>query len=565
MACDLILRVRSLRAHEDVIESQINGFDITSLREEELEHMQAICQLMLLYFETSLCPIPVPHTLLWRSASRNNLAAASNIWELDDISGNVASAEGHARACRIVHRIQAVLGSLSDRHTDLKNAGESTAANEDREGKVDSLLMYANFTGIRMTGPILTLSALLLCLHHARRGAREMNKVAVISTIRVCAAACLHLRDIFGDAVCTTSRANMAGSLTEAAADSSIALCILECVALTFGALMTECGAAHPGEAPFSRTKDDTSSMKLSRGAQQMVVEKLGVVMGIVCTMMDCLDNVPVGGARARHVGNLLYRLRGRLEALQVQADVSFAFETACTSSSASNSQGKRPSLTEDAQSESEPDAMARSIDESYDETMASAPAFEHGGQVSTEHHAGTSVSAYGAAPHASAASAFSDVHAPSLPLQQYSFNNQVMYGPGPMSTWRPGGVPSMGSEGSAWITETKVTETRSVHAAKGDEYWASGAFSTAEMSASSYSEMSVPMAMPQIESGFRRAGPNTGLSESLPSSTAGKAFGRGMPQYAHTYTHGRTMSMMPMSMLCKWNAGEEEKRAGQH
>jgi hypothetical protein len=435
------------------------------------------------------------------------------------------------------------------------------AASEEHEGKVSSLLMYAGFTGIRMAGPILTLSALLLCLH--RYGAREMDKVAVTSIIRVCAAACLHLREIFGDAVCTSTRTSSAVSLSEAAADSSIALCIMECVAQAFGALMVECGAAHPGEAPFSRATDDSGSMKLSRGAQQMVVEKLGVVMGIVCTMVDCLDNVPVGGARAGRIGNLLYRLRGRLEALQIQADVSFAFETACTSSSASNSQGKRPSLTEDAQSESEPDVMARSIDGSYDETRAPAPALEHGGQVSTERHAVTSVSAYGAAPHASAASAFSEAYAPSLPLQQYSFNNQVMYAPGPMSTWRPGVVPNMGSEGSAWITETKVTETRSVHAAKGDEDWTGGAFSTAEMSASSYSEMSVPMSMPQIESGFRRAGPNTGLSESLPSSMAGKAFGRGMPQYAHAHTHGRTMSMMPMSMLCKWNAGEWEKRAG--
>lgn len=92
-----MFRIRRLQGEELAQEICINGVNIFSLQDEELDNMQTISQLMLLWFELTFGVITIPHQLLSRSTAQES-KPTSLIWELDSISGNVSALENFKRS-----------------------------------------------------------------------------------------------------------------------------------------------------------------------------------------------------------------------------------------------------------------------------------------------------------------------------------------------------------------------------------------------------------------------------------------------------------------------------------
>ena len=300
--------------------------------------MQLISDLVNLWLEQSLGPIPAFHPLLSYPTSTPKCPTPSSwIWELDESMGKILGLEGHKRSWLLLRRIGRVVGHLSARYQDWKMSSDQHAslALTDDQAHWQVIRILADAEAPQSTAgvsaSIISLSALLTCFA-SNRGLGPISARRANDMIKCCAAIALQLRKAY---VSTTSMGNeeltggsgtSTASLWEAMNDDHMALTMIEAMTGTFEFLLAHAGFVAPSDVVHG------SSERLSDEAKQVVGGKLGVIMGILCTITDYFDHMPKREQRAGRISQLLRRLQKRLEDLQVQADVSFALDYSLSS-----------------------------------------------------------------------------------------------------------------------------------------------------------------------------------------------------------------------------------------
>ncbi|KAJ1035917.1 hypothetical protein NDA13_000573 [Ustilago tritici] len=351
--CGLLVQARYLAAQEDQLECIVNGVDKLVVKEEELNNMRAISQLLLLWLQLSLGSIPTHNALLSRShVGREAPKLGSAMWELEEISGNISMVESFHASSTMVRNIESLLGCLTERFADHKMSKSPAARHPSTIYNDYELAWRVNITLVQASTmcsskiiaiPATSFAALLLCMQANRQDRSPMSAQRVDLIIKICAAVSLQLRDIFGDTEGLDSGSLSNGDLlishmraralsTAAMDEALVAVTMVEAIAHTFEGLLD----LSSSDASPSNGNEVGDIFDLSDEAHQHVVEKLGVIMGILCTIIDCFDNIPKRGKRAKQTASKLAGLRTRLEELNVQADVSFAFEVALSSSGSS-------------------------------------------------------------------------------------------------------------------------------------------------------------------------------------------------------------------------------------
>lgn len=185
------------------------------------------------------------------------------------------------------------------------------------------------------TRSIISFAALLCCFQQSTTHFSDIDEEKVFHITKVCAVIALQLRHVFGNS--TNPNGSLPNGLPEsgdssfieAANDLSIALTMVEAVANTFMVLMVQAGVIPSDGIVPSNAVDEIAHMGLTGRAKEAITTKLAMLLGIICTIADCLDNIQTYGKRARHIDSILSRLRLRLEELNIRADVSFAIEFA--------------------------------------------------------------------------------------------------------------------------------------------------------------------------------------------------------------------------------------------
>lgn len=553
-----------------MLEYKINGVDIPLLQEEELDNMQSISQLMLLWLELILGPIPIAHNLLSRSGRRQaSSSASSKIWELNDISGNISASEGYKRSLSTLRGIEGMLGSLVERFIDMKTFGslcgsQMVPSTNDAHlrWRVGTILDHArpassstpgDPSSEALIGAVVAFTALVLCFDWARHSMTQINGQWVNTAIKTCAAVALQLRGAFGSSAssgCSTvvgveqisfsSKGCFAGIMN----DICIALTIMEGVATTFACLLMQAGAVDVRDTPFAHGREEMGRIILSGEGQNAVIERMGVVLGILCTIMDCLDSMPVGGRRARYIGSVLTRLRTRLEGLDIRADVSFAFEVTQSGSLSVPSQDENNCLKEQASTNS---SSNQAMPQRYSHNAEPVPSsFGTSEQSEASSHSPTAT-----LPHPS--SAITPYHPSSYdPLcgTQQSLGS-VMYGPGPMSMWRSGPCEGEGSSYPPWLFGQSFGDNRGVHPARSTHEWGGTNLLALGWSTPTPTEQPVPSLA--HDPNLRRAAPIAAFGHGLLESMPGQVVGRSNLRATHIYASSRVMTMLPDGSSCEY------------
>ncbi|GAC98393.1 hypothetical protein PHSY_005987 [Pseudozyma hubeiensis SY62] len=352
--CGLILRIRDLREQEEIAaEFQINGIHMHLVIREELDNMQTIAQLVLLWLELHLAPIPANTSILVdANISQPQENSFSWISELDHASGKFSAAEAHKKSWTLLCSISRVLGSLAESVTDFKITNRLIdtrmlpgTANDDATFKVFTTLPLARATqadpgaaasaGDFMAAALISLTGLLACFH-AGSTSTSVSAQGVANIVRACAAITLQLRSAFGDpqpqfgpdrasdsiAICRPSVS--ASCFVDTLDGSCIVLTVIETIALSFEHLLTQANIRLASDSEGSR-----EAIILSQEAQRTVREKLGSILGIISTITEFFDNIPKQGKRPVQMSRMLGRMQDQIEMLGVQPDVSFAFDVA--------------------------------------------------------------------------------------------------------------------------------------------------------------------------------------------------------------------------------------------
>ncbi|EST08671.2 hypothetical protein PSEUBRA_001747 [Kalmanozyma brasiliensis GHG001] len=354
----LLLKIRALREQEvDRTECYINGVEISLVTAEELNNMQAITQLVLLWLELSLGPTPA-HALTVSLDSQRKANDTSTSWisELDKRSGNFAAIQGYRRSFVLLCSIECVLDSLTescDAWTSFSDGRSlQTKQHDDATERTDAILSQARVSQTSRRAKasskvipgaaLISLTALLACFHTRnasvalRRPPSKMYEQWIANVVKACSSVTLQLRDAFiscastdsdvtrseaHETACCIANATSYGDKLNA---NSVTLTMIEAVALTFELLLSQVDrgsfAGPPGFA-------DEAVWPTDDGCGWAITEKLGCMLGITSTMMDCLESVPTPGKRPGHVLKLLLQLQERLHRLGVQPDISFAFD----------------------------------------------------------------------------------------------------------------------------------------------------------------------------------------------------------------------------------------------
>lgn len=383
--CGLILRIRDLREQEEsTAEFQINGIDMHLVIGEELDNMQTIAQLVLLWLELHLAPIPadtsiVSGTRTWPSHENS----FSWISELDHASGKLSATEAHRESWIFVCSISRVLGSLAESFTDFKLTNRLIdmrmlleTANDDAAFRVSTTLPHAralhtdasaaSSAGDFIAAALISLTELLVCFQ-AEHATTCVSAHGVANIVRACAAITLQLRSAFGDPHPTfdpgrVSDSNAAGRSSVSAScfvdidGSCIVLTMVETIALSFELLLTQANIRLASESEASR-----GAIILSQEAQRTVSEKLGSILGIISTITEFFDNIPRQGKRPGQVLRMLGRMQDQLEMLGVQPDVSFAFDVAFGQSEHDTRRGDKIDLKGESVLQMRPYEMAAS------------------------------------------------------------------------------------------------------------------------------------------------------------------------------------------------------------
>lgn len=321
-----------------------------------MNNMQAISQLVVMWLQLTLGPIPTHHALLSRShVGAEDVRPRSVIWDLDEISGNISVIENFQHSSSVVGNIEAMLGSLTGSLTDWKIANATSVRrtaeplnDRDLDWIVNNALYQARtmYSGKILAVLVISFVMLIKCLQATPQDKKPMSEQKIDTIIKVCAAISLQLRDIFGDSEVSNEasagygevaglRAQTKASSFTAMEEALIAITIVEAIAYTFTGLLEPTGSL----SSSAIRSDASEAFTLSAQARQHVVEKMGIIMGILCTIIDCYDNIPKRGKRANRISTRLNDLRKGLEDLNVQADVSFAFDIALSSASSGSSQ----------------------------------------------------------------------------------------------------------------------------------------------------------------------------------------------------------------------------------
>ncbi|KAJ9475338.1 AMP-binding domain-containing protein [Pseudozyma hubeiensis] len=383
--CGLILRIRDLREQEEsAAEFQINGIDMHLVIGEELDNMQTIAQLVLLWLELHLAPIPadtsiVSGTRIWQSHENS----FSWISELDHASGKLSATEAHRKSWIVVCSISRVLGSLVESFTDFKLTNRLIdmrmllgTANDDAAFRVSTALPHARAThtdasaassaGDFIAAALISLTELLVSFQ-AGHATTSLSAQGVANIVRACAAITLQLRSAFGDPhpnfdLSRVSDSNAAGRSSVSAScfvdvdGSCIVLTMVETIALSFELLLTQANIRIASEPEASR-----GAIILPQEAQRTVSGELGSILGIISTITEFFDNIPRQGNRQSQVSRLLGRMQDQLEMLGVQPDVSFAFDVAFGQSKQDTWRGDKAELKGEPGLQMRPYEMAAS------------------------------------------------------------------------------------------------------------------------------------------------------------------------------------------------------------
>ncbi|SJX65407.1 uncharacterized protein SRS1_15678 [Sporisorium reilianum f. sp. reilianum] len=354
MICGVIRRIHALREQEEVRpDCQVNGIDLSLVVAEELDHMQTISHLVLLWLELHLGAIPA-QTSIGSAASQPSESFPSWMLELDNRSGKISAMEAYQRSWVLLRSIERVLGSLTETMHEWKVANgvmdtralPAIGQQDDATSRVHAILTQARLLqsatsqGASSIEPsaaaLISLTALLACFQF-RHAPISISAQSVINIVKVCSAITLQLREAFGDSEHATippARTSSAGTTKDTSSGAAyfsetmdgcrVVLTMIETIALTFELLLAHVDGDRVGD-----WLDTSEVVHWSLEAQQVVAEKLGSVLGILSTIKECVDNIRKQGRRPTHVLGMLERMQERLEKLGVQPDVSFAFEVA--------------------------------------------------------------------------------------------------------------------------------------------------------------------------------------------------------------------------------------------
>ncbi|TKY90372.1 hypothetical protein EX895_000370 [Sporisorium graminicola] len=379
MICGMIHQVHAAREREETRpDCHVNGVDLSLVVAEELDNMHTIAHLMLLWLELHLGPIQA-HTSMKscvaseqaHDPSSSSSSSTSKILELDSTSGKISAMEAYQRSWTLLRSIDRVLGSLADTFHEWKVANgvfdtgtlPDTALYDEATVKVNAILTQARLlqSGSSVepsAAALISLTALFACFQF-KHPPISISEQSVINIVKVCSAITLQLRDTFSDSkdnVDPTTITRTAGTakcshfgvayFADTMDGHRIVLTMIETIALTFELLL-----AHIDSDGVPDSFDTSEVVIWSPEAQQMVAEKLGNVLGILSAIQECFDNIPKQGRRPGHVLGMVERIKGRIEKLGIQPDVSFALEVfaQCAREEAGEPQREGHGTTEEA------------------------------------------------------------------------------------------------------------------------------------------------------------------------------------------------------------------------
>ncbi|SPO32714.1 uncharacterized protein UTRI_05784_B [Ustilago trichophora] len=335
----LILKIRYLREKEDSYDCSVNGIDKRLVVDEELGNMHIVSQLVVLWLDQRHGPMPLQHPLNPFSTAEHVRAKtqSSLIGALDQSMGRISGSEGYARSWALLCRIERVLPSLVASHGDAKigDAQWTSPAAIERalDNKVSEILAQAggsesDLTAETISASVVSFSALLACFS-SRESTVRIGQQRAKNMISACACVALHLRGPFGspsstgDGTMSSHSCSSRASMEEGMNECLVALTMIETVAYLFECLLA---CTDPGGNRDTQI-EGRYRLSLTNEAKQVVRHKMGEIMGILCTLIDCFDNIPKGGRRANYISWLLGHLHKQLEGLGILPDVSFALE----------------------------------------------------------------------------------------------------------------------------------------------------------------------------------------------------------------------------------------------
>lgn len=305
--------------------------------------MHTVSQLVVLWFDQRLGPISMQHPLnpFLTSVQVAATTQSSFIGALDKSMGKISASEGYTRSWALLCRIERILPSLVAIHGDAKmgNAQWTSIAAIERalNNKVSAILGQAgasesDLTAETISASVVSFTALLACFS-SRESTTRIGQQRVKNMISACACIALHLRGPFGSRSSTdvgmmpSHSSSTRASMEEGMNECLVALTMIETVAYLFECLLVSTDPGENSDADYSDQNEGGYRLNLTNEAKQVVGHKMGEIMAILCTLIDCFDNIPKRGRRANHISWLLGHLHKRLEGLSVLPDVSFALE----------------------------------------------------------------------------------------------------------------------------------------------------------------------------------------------------------------------------------------------
>ncbi|SPO30320.1 uncharacterized protein UTRI_05784 [Ustilago trichophora] len=533
----LILKIRYLREKEDSYGCSVNGIDKRSIVDEELGNMHTVSQLVVLWFDQHFGPISLQHPLnpFLTSVHVTATTQSSLIGALDKSMGKISASEGYARSCALLCRIERILPSLVAIHGDAKmsNAQWTSTAGIERalDNKVSAILAQAgasesDLTAETISASVVSFTALLACFS-SRESTTRIGQQRAKNMISACACVALHLRGPFGspsstvDNMMSNHSSSTRASMEEGMNECLVALTMIETVAFLFECLLASTDPGENSDADYSDQDEGRYRLNLTNEAKQVVGHKLGEIMAILCTLIDCFDNIPKRGKRANHISWLLGHLHKRLEGLSVLPDVSFALEI--------SKRSMEPSQVTAGES-----CVGLVPAGTVPLHCASIPAM----MTSTQHSPVTPPPTFGAVPPDNAfhvsydAPLYSNQHGPPPPP------GRVGYGPGPIQMGRNSSHDGGGMINIMYSHGTWCPEDRFADQARAPRYWEPLNLLGMEMMASTANES--PTAAAAFTDGPRQFG--QGIVEPVHPYDSGG----GTLRVIHGCSDSRLMSTVP-------------------
>lgn len=352
LASDLLIRCKQQRDWEGHTSAKVNGLDLLAIEDEELGNMSAIVQLILLWLSLHLGPgLHGMHKLRPHPQGCKDMAS-SQLWALDDISGNVSAVQTFFRGLQTVQCIGPITECLTHAYLHVQRHWQASGSlvvdspelSDTRTRSLFRLSTYYASTRdrgkpkLRIVGVGIMFSALLLCFQSTidtlSEQPREIGADAAHSIIQACASVALSLCDTVGHYTDPAGSGCLPPSglcdgltISDMACESSFVLIVISGVADSLELLLSS-----------AIDKPISSRYRLCAEASSNMAARSGWILGIIDILVESLEHFNLGDRKTtRAVEKRMTRLKTQLEFEGVEADFSFVDELRAATVNESN------------------------------------------------------------------------------------------------------------------------------------------------------------------------------------------------------------------------------------